>query len=304
MSQGNAELHAFFHESSSTVSYMVIDLKTKATAVIDPAADFNIFTGGLDFKFSQNIEEFIRGKQLRLQWILETHVHADHVTAAQYLKSRLGGSIVIGNRITEVQKIFSSIYNDAPSLNCDGSEFDRLLLPNEVFKLGTLEVKAIPTPGHTPACISYLIGDMLFAGDSIFMPDFGTARCDFPGGSAPDLYNSARCLLDLPDETRVFVGHDYGPGGRPIEWETTVGDQKRLNIHVKDGIEMKEFVNMREARDLKLSLPSMIIPSIQINMRAGNLPEADSNGFSYIKTPINEFPGTRTKSTLRMQKNK
>ncbi len=294
MSQGNAELHAFFHEPSSTVSYMVIDLKTKATAVIDPAADFNISTGGLDFKFSQNIEEFIRARQLRLQWILETHVHADHVTAAQYLKSHLGGSVAIGNRITEVQKIFSSIYNDASSLNCDGSEFDRLLLPNEVFELGTLKVKAIPTPGHTPACISYLIGDMLFVGDSIFMPDFGTARCDFPGGSAPDLYKSARCLLGLPDETRVFVGHDYGPGDRPIKWETTVGEQKRLNIHVKDGIEMKEFVDMREARDSKLSLPSMIIPSIQINMRAGNLPEVDSNGISYIKTPINEFPGTRS----------
>ena len=291
MSSDKLALKAFVHEGSSTISYLLIEPKMRAAAVIDPAADFNISTGQLDFTFCKKIEEVIRAEKLQLQWILETHVHADHVTGAQYLRSRLGGDVAIGHRIVEVQKIFSEVYNDMPALKCDGSEFDRLLKPNEIFLLGDLKVEAIPTPGHTPACMTYLCDKMLFVGDSIFMPDFGTARCDFPGGSAPDLYNSAKRLLDLPDATRVFVGHDYGTGGRPITWETTIGKQRLENIHIKNGVDINDFVYMRETRDSKLSLPSMIVPSIQINIRAGRLPEAEGNGISYIKTPINEFPG-------------
>jgi len=291
LSSDKLELEAFVHEGSSTISYLLIEPEMGAAAVIDPAADFNISTGQLDFAFCKKIEEVIQAKKLQLQWILETHVHADHVTGAQYLRSRLGGNVAIGHRIVEVQKIFSDVYNDMPALKCDGSEFDRLLKPNEMILLGDLKVEAIPTPGHTPACMSYLCDEMLFVGDSIFMPDFGTARCDFPGGSAPDLYNSAQRLLDLPDATRVFVGHDYGPGGRPVTWETTIGKQRLENIHIKNGIDINEFVSMRETRDSTLSLPAMIVPSIQVNIRAGRLPEAEDNGISYIKTPINEFPG-------------
>ena len=229
-----------------------------------------------------------------MQWILETHVHADHVTGAQYLKSRLGGKVAIGCRIREVQEIFSKIYNDAPDPTFDGSEFDFLLKPDEVLSFGNTKIEVIPTPGHTPACNSYLIENMLFVGDSIFMPDFGTARCDFPGGSANDLYASAQRLLGLPDSTKVFVGHDYGPGGRAIAWETTIGEQRKKNIHINSEIQLEEFVSVREARDRVLSLPQMIIPSIQINMRAGMLPQVERNGISYLKTPINHFPGIET----------
>ena len=294
MRSNNIDLHAFLHEASSTISYLLLEQSAGVAVVIDPAADFNILTGELDFTFCCEIENIIRNSRCHLQWILETHVHADHVTGAQYLKSRLGGKVAIGCRIREVQEIFSKIYNDAPDPTFDGSEFDFLLKPDEVLSFGNTKIEVIPTPGHTPACNSYLIENMLFVGDSIFMPDFGTARCDFPGGSANDLYDSAQRLLGLPDSTKVFVGHDYGPGGRSIAWETTIGEQRKKNIHINSDIQLEEFVSVREARDRVLSLPQMIIPSIQINMRAGMLPQVERNGISYLKTPINHFPGIET----------
>ena len=294
MKSNNIEFYPFVHEASSTISYLLLEQSAGVAVVIDPAADFNILTGELDFTFCCEIENIIRNSRCHLQWILETHVHADHVTGAQYLKSRLGGKVAIGCRIREVQEIFSKIYNDAPDPTFDGSEFDFLLKPGEVLSFGNTKIEVIPTPGHTPACNSYLIENMLFVGDSIFMPDFGTARCDFPGGSANDLYASAQRLLGLPDSTKVFVGHDYGPGGRSIAWETTIGEQRKKNIHINSEIQLEEFVSVREARDRVLSLPQMIIPSIQINMRAGMLPQVERNGISYLKTPINHFPGIET----------
>ena len=294
MKSNNIEFYPFVHESSSTISYLLLEQSAGVAVVIDPAADFNILTGELDFTFCCEIENIIQNSKCHLQWILETHVHADHVTGAQYLKSRLGGKVAIGCRIREVQEIFSKIYNDAPDPTFDGSEFDFLLKPGEVLSFGNTKIEVIPTPGHTPACNSYLIENMLFVGDSIFMPDFGTARCDFPGGSANDLYASAQRLLGLPDSTKVFVGHDYGAGGRSIAWETTIGEQRKKNIHINSEIQLEEFVSVREARDRVLSLPKMIIPSIQINMRAGMLPQIERNGISYLKTPINHFPGIET----------
>ena len=294
MKSNNIEFYPFVHEASSTISYLLLEQSAGVAVVIDPAADFNILTGELDFTFCCEIENIIQNSECQLQWILETHVHADHVTGAQYLKSRLGGKVAIGCRIREVQEIFSKIYNDAPDPTFDGSEFDFLLKPGEVLSFGNTKIEVIPTPGHTPACNSYLIENMLFVGDSIFMPDFGTARCDFPGGSANDLYASAQRLLGLPDSTKVFVGHDYGPGGRSIAWETNIGEQRKKNIHINSEIQLEEFVSVREARDRVLSLPKMIIPSIQINMRAGMLPQVERNGISYLKTPINHFPGIET----------
>ena len=294
MKSNNIEFYPFVHEASSTISYLLLEQSAGVAVVIDPAADFNILTGELDFTFCCEIENIIQNSKCQLQWILETHVHADHVTGAQYLKSRLGGKVAIGCRIREVQEIFSKIYNDAPDPTFDGSEFDFLLKPDEVLSFGNTKIEVIPTPGHTPACNSYLIENMLFVGDSIFMPDFGTARCDFPGGSANDLYASAQRLLGLPDSTKVFVGHDYGPGGRSIAWETTIGEQRKKNIHINSEIQLEEFVSVREARDRVLSLPQMIIPSIQINMRAGMLPQVEKNGISYLKTPSNHFAGIET----------
>ena len=284
---------AFLHESSSTISYLVVDEVTKSVALIDPVADYDISTGKMAHGFSDAIVKKIRSCNYNLEWIIETHVHADHVSDAQYFKAKLGGKIAIGGRIKEVQKTFASIYDEDKLFPCDGSQFDYLISPDEIIRIGELEARAISTPGHTPACMSYLIGNSLFVGDSIFMPDFGTARCDFPGGSASDLYASAKKLVSLPDETRVFVGHDYGPGGRPIAWETTIAAEKQSNIHVADGINLDEFVRMRETRDAQLNLPGMIIPAIQINMRAGQLPGPSENGVSYLKTPINSFPGLK-----------
>ena len=294
MESNNIDFYPFVHEASSTISYLLLEQSAGVAVVIDPAADFNILTGELDFTFCCEIENIIQNSKCQLQWILETHVHAVHVTGSQYLKSRLGGKVAIGCRIREVQEIFSKIYNDAPDPTFDGSEFDFLLKPDEVLSFGNTKIEVIPTPGHTPACNSYLIENMLFVGDSIFMPDFGTARCDFPGGSANDLYASAQRLLGLPDSTKVFVGHDYGPGGRSIAWETNIGEQRKKNIHINSEIQLEEFVSVREARDRVLSLPQMIIPSIQINMRAGMLPQVERNGISYLKTPINHFPGIET----------
>ena len=284
---------AFLHDQSSTITYLVVDKATKSAAVIDPVADYDISTGKMSHNFSDKILTALNSSNYNLDWIIETHVHADHVSDAQYFKKEFGGKIAIGSRIKEVQKAFVKIYDEEEVFPCDGSQFDYLINPGEIFQIGELEATAISTPGHTPACMSYLIGTSVFVGDSIFMPDFGTARCDFPGGSAKDLYTSAKKLVALPDETRVFVGHDYGPGGRAIAWETTIGAEKQSNIHIRDGISLDDFVKLRETRDSQLNLPGMIIPSIQINMRAGKLPYPSENGVSYLKTPINNFPGLK-----------
>jgi len=291
MASVKPEVTAFLHERSSTISYIVADPTSGNAAVIDAAANFDLRAGKLDNAPADIIADEIERRGLKLEWILETHVHADHVSGAQHLRARLGGRVAIGGRISEVQETFAAIYDEDDRFSRDGSQFDHLFEPNERFSVGEIEALAIPTPGHTPACMSYLIGDAVFVGDSIFMPDFGSARCDFPGGGAETLYESAHRILALPDETRMFVGHDYGPGGRPIAWETTVGEQKRSNMHVGDGATLERFVEMRTTRDAQLGLPGMIIPSIQINMRAGKLPEPGGNGVSHIKVPINGFPG-------------
>lgn len=291
MTSGRPDVTAFLHERSSTISYIVEDPSTGRAAIIDAAADFDLTAGRLDRFPTDVIANEVARRGLVLDWILETHVHADHVSGAQHLRERLGGRVAIGDRIAEVQETFAAVYDEDGRFQRDGSQFDYLFAPDEEFSVGGIEARAIPTPGHTPACMSYLIGDAVFVGDSIFMPDFGSARCDFPGGDAETLYRSAQRILALPDETRMFVGHDYGPGGRPIAWETTVGEQKRTNKHVGVGISMEQFVEMRTTRDAQLGLPGMIIPSIQINIRAGKLPEPGANGISHIKVPINGFPG-------------
>lgn len=291
MTSGRPEVTAFLHERSSTISYIVADPSTGRAAVIDPAADFNLAAGILDNAPADAIAGEVERRGLVLDWILETHVHADHVSGAQRLRERLGGRVAIGGRISEVQEAFAAVYDEDPGFRHDGSQFDYLFAPDEEFSVGGIEARAIPTPGHTPACMSYLIGDAVFVGDSIFMPDFGSARCDFPGGDAETLYRSAQRLLALPDETRTFVGHDYGVGGRAIAWESSIGEQRRSNKHVGIGISLEQFVEMRGTRDARLGLPGMIIPAIQINIRAGKLPEPGANGISYIKVPINGFPG-------------
>jgi glyoxylase-like metal-dependent hydrolase (beta-lactamase superfamily II) len=293
MTSVRPEVIAFLHERSSTISYIVADPSSGRAVVVDPAADFDLAAGRLDYGPSDRLADEIEARGLGLDWILETHVHADHVSGAQNLRERLGGRVAIGGRISEVQNAFAAVYDEDDRFRRDGSQFDHLFTPDEMFSVGSIEARAIPTPGHTPACMSYLIGDAVFVGDSIFMPDFGSARCDFPGGGAETLYHSAQRLLALPDETRMFVGHDYGPGGRPIAWETSVGEQKRENKHVGGGITLEQFVEMRTARDAQLGLPGMIIPSIQINMRAGMLPEPGTNGISHIKVPVNGFPGAK-----------
>ncbi|MBL6597690.1 MAG: MBL fold metallo-hydrolase, partial [Alphaproteobacteria bacterium] len=252
MASVKPEVTAFLHERSSTISYIVADPTSGNAAVIDAAADFDLMAGKLDNAPADIIADEIERRGLKLEWILETHVHADHVSGAQHLRARLGGRVAIGGRISEVQETFAAIYDEDDRFSRDGSQFDHLFEPNERFSVGEIEALAIPTPGHTPACMSYLIGDAVFVGDSIFMPDFGSARCDFPGGGAETLYESAHRILALPDETRMFVGHDYGPGGRPIAWETTVGEQKRSNMHVGDGATLERFVEMRTTRDAQL----------------------------------------------------
>lgn len=291
MPGANLKVQGFYHEPSGTVTYLVADLATKKCAVIDPVANFTMATGKLDAAPLEAVLAEISAHDLTVEWILESHVHADHVTGAPALRDRVGGKIAIGAGIVEVQKVFAEIYGEGDDFTADGSQFDHLFAGKEIFNIGGLECQAHSTPGHTPACMSYHIGDAVFVGDTVFMPDFGTARCDFPGGDAAKLYASARHILGLPGETRIFVGHDYGPGGREIAWETNVATMRQDNKHVRDGISQSEFVDMRETRDAQLNLPGMIIPAIQINMRAGHLPPAGDNGVSYLKVPVNGFPG-------------
>jgi glyoxylase-like metal-dependent hydrolase (beta-lactamase superfamily II) len=274
-------IQPFFDTATNTVSYVVVDTETKQCAIIDSVLDFDFASGRTNTANADNIIQYIEMNTLNVEWILETHVHADHLSAAPYLQERLGGDIAIGENIITVQETFGKVFNEGTEFERDGSQFDRLLREGNTFMIGELTARVLHTPGHTPACLTYLIEDAAFVGDTMFMPDFGTARCDFPGGSAADLYDSIQKILALPDETRIFVGHDYAPGDRDYAWETTVKEQKELNVQIA-GKSKEEYVAMREARDAKLSMPKLILPSIQVNMRAGEVPET-------IKVPVNKL---------------
>jgi glyoxylase-like metal-dependent hydrolase (beta-lactamase superfamily II) len=282
-----ALVEAFFDEPTNTVSYLVVDPQTRRAAVIDPVLDYDQRTGKASAKSADRIIGRAAVLEATIDWVLETHVHADHLSGAPYIKVKTGAKVVIGERIREVQKIFRPVFN-ALDVSGEGSEFDRLVKDGDRLQLGDLTIEVIATPGHTPACVSYRIGDVVFVGDTLFMPDYGTARADFPGGDARALYRSIRRLLALPKETRLFMCHDYLPkGGRDhYAWETTVGDELAHNIHVHDGVSEDQFVAMRQARDATLSAPVLLMPSIQVNMRAGKLPPADTNGVHYIKIPV------------------
>jgi glyoxylase-like metal-dependent hydrolase (beta-lactamase superfamily II) len=279
-------IRAFFDEPTNTVSYLVADAATRRAAVIDPVLDYDHRTGKASTKSADAILEAAANGGFQIDWVLETHAHADHLSGAPYLKLKTGAKVGIGEHIRDVQKIFRPVFN-ATDLKGDGSEFDRLFRDGERFSIGSLEVEVLHVPGHTPADIAYKIGDAVFVGDTLFMPDYGTARADFPGGDARTLYRSIRRLLSLPSVTRLFMCHDYkAPGRDHYAWETTVGEQRAHNPHVKDGIEEEAFVAMREARDAKLAAPLLLLPSIQVNIRAGKLPPADANGVHYIKIPV------------------
>lgn len=281
-------VHAFFDEATNTLTYVVQEPEGRACAVIDSVLDFDYASGRTDTRSADAIIDFIRKKDLRLEWVLETHVHADHLSAAPYIQAALGGKIGIGERITVVQNTFGKIFNEGTEFQRDGSQFDKLFRQGDSFMIGQMRGEVMHTPGHTPACLTYAIGDAAFVGDTLFMPDFGTARCDFPGGSAETLWESIQKILALPEETRIFVGHDYKAEGRDAyAWETTVGAQKALNKHVGAGKSRDEFVAMRNARDASLAMPRLIIPSLQINMRAGQMPKAADNGRVYLKVPLN-----------------
>ncbi|MEX0340207.1 MAG: MBL fold metallo-hydrolase [Arenibacterium sp.] len=284
------DVHAFFDAATNTISYLVKEPNGHACAVIDSVLDYDQAAGRTTTKSADEIIAFIRDNDLKLEWILESHVHADHLSAAPYLQEQLSGRIGIGDQITVIQDTFGKIFNEGTEFQRDGSQFDALFKEGDSIHIGQMRCDVLHTPGHTPACLTYVIGDSAFVGDTLFMPDFGTARCDFPGGSSEDLYRSIQKILSLPDETRIFVGHDYkAPGRDEFAWETTVGEQKALNVHIGQGRPIEEFVEMRDARDATLGMPRLILPSLQVNMRAGNMPEPDSDGDVYLKVPINKI---------------
>ena len=278
------DVTGFFHKQTGSITYVVADPATKRAAVVDSVLDFDQAAGRTTTVFADRIADHVRQRGQTVEWLLETHCHADHLSAAPHLRDRLGGQVAIGANIGEVQRIFSRLYNiDLPELK----GFDRLFAEGDRFKIGSLEARVMHTPGHTPACVTYVIGDAAFCGDTLFMPDYGTARCDFPGGSAETLYRSIRRILDLPADTRIFTAHDYQPDGRPPAWASTVGQQRRANKHVRDGIGEEEFVAMRQARDKTLAMPQLLWPSVQVNINAGQMPQAEGNGLVYLKIPIN-----------------
>ena len=283
-------VHAFFDEATNTISYIVRDPQGKACAIVDSVLDFDHASGRTDTRSADAIIAYVTEHDLNVQWILETHVHADHLSAAPYLQEKLGGKIGIGDQIKVVQDTFGKVFNEGTEFQRDGSQFDQLFREGDSFHIGQLRGDVMHTPGHTPACMTYVIGDAAFVGDTLFMPDFGTARCDFPGGSSKALYASIQKILALPDATRIFVGHDYkAPGRDEYAWETTVGEQKALNVHIGGGKPAEDFIKMRDARDATLAMPKLIIPSLQVNMRAGNMPEPDDQGDVFLKVPINKL---------------
>ncbi|MEO0703850.1 MAG: MBL fold metallo-hydrolase [Pseudomonadota bacterium] len=281
---------AFFDSATNTISYVVQEPEGAGAAIVDSVLDFDYASGRTDTASADAVITFVKQHDLRVDWILETHVHADHLSAAPYLQEKLGGKIGIGSQITAVQDTFGKIFNEGTEFQRDGSQFDALFSDGDSFHIGQMRGDVMHTPGHTPACMTYVIGDAAFVGDTLFMPDFGTARCDFPGGSAEDLYNSIQRILTLPDATRIFVGHDYKAPGREVyAWESTVGEQKARNVHIGGGQDKDAFVDMREARDATLGMPKLIVPSLQVNMRAGNMPEPDAAGDVFLKVPVNKL---------------
>ena len=284
----NPVVTSFFDEPTNTVTYIVADPKTKACAIVDSVLDYDASSGATTTESADELIAFIKDEGLKLEYILETHAHADHFSAAPYLQEQLGGIIGIGRHINDVQKVFGRLFNAGTDFKADGSEFGRLFDDGDCFEIGSLAARVIHVPGHTPACVAFHIGDAVFVGDTLFMPDFGSARCDFPGGDAGTLYDSVQKLYELPDETRMFLCHDYkAPGRDHYAWETTVGEQKRSNIHLNASVTRDEFIKMRTERDKTLALPKLIMPSIQVNMRAGRMPPPEDNGVSYIKIPLN-----------------
>ncbi|MGH6913410.1 MAG: MBL fold metallo-hydrolase [Geminicoccales bacterium] len=283
------QVQSFFHEESSTICHVLWEPDGQRCAIIDAVLDFDEAAGRTTTAFADQVAMFVRERGLGVDWILETHAHADHLSAAWHLKQSLGGRIAIGATITEVQRLWKEIYNLPHDHPTDGSQFDHLFADGEPFRIGALEASVIETPGHTPANVTYLVGDAAFVADTIFQPDFGTARCDFPGGSARELYHSIQRILDLPPETRLFTGHDYMPGGREPAWESTVAEQRASNLHLKDQPSEEQFVAMREARDATLPMPRLILHALQVNMEAGRLPPPENNGTSYIKIPLNRL---------------
>ena len=280
-------IHGIFDPATWTVTYVVYDQAGGSCAIIDSVLDYDPKSGRTSTDSADQVMAFVKEQQLSVAWILETHAHADHLTAAPYLKAHLGGKTAIGCHITAVQRVFKGVFNLEGSFKEDGTQFDHLLKEDETFAIGSLTAQALYVPGHTPACMAYQVGDAVFVGDTLFMPDVGSARCDFPGGDAQTLYASARKILSLPDETRLFMCHDYPPEGRDVRFETTVAEQRAHNIHLHDGIDEAEFVRMRTARDATLAMPVLILPAVQINIRAGEFPPKDDNGVAYLKIPLN-----------------
>jgi len=284
------DVEGFFDEATNTVSYILRDPETSACAIVDSVLDYDIASGRTSTASADKIIAAVQERQLKVEWILETHVHADHLSAAPYLQEKLGGKVGIGEKITVVQDIFGKVFNAGTEFQRDGSQFDHLFEDGDTFTIGKLNARVMHTPGHTPACMTYVIGDAAFVGDTLFMPDYGTARADFPGGDARALYRSIRKVLSLPPKTRLFLCHDYkAPGRDHFAWETTVEAERAGNVHVKDGVTEDEFVEMRTARDKKLGTPKLIIPSIQVNMNAGNFPDPDENGNVFLKVPVNRI---------------
>lgn len=281
------EVKGFFDPATNTISYVVKDPASTACAIVDSVMDIDYAAGRITYDHADQLIAYVRDKGLTLEWLIETHVHADHLSAAPYIQRQLGGKIGIGRNITVVQDTFGKVFNEGTEFQRDGSQFDRLFDDGDSYQIGGMSCFAMHTPGHTPACMTHVMGDAAFVGDTLFMPDGGSARADFPGGDAGQLYDSIQKVLSLPDEMRLFMCHDYGPNGREIRWETTVGDEKAHNIHVGQGRTREEFVTMRTARDKTLAMPKLIIPSLQVNMRGGDLPPADEDGKRFLKVPIN-----------------
>jgi len=284
------DVTGFFDEATNTISYLVQEPEGRACAVIDSVLDFDYASGRTDTASADALIAEIRARDLDVKWLLETHVHADHLSAAPYIQQQVGGQIGIGDNIRLVQDTFGKVFNEGTEFQRDGSQFDALFQDGDSLHIGQVRCDVLHTPGHTPACLTYVIGDAAFVGDTLFMPDFGTARCDFPGGSSEMLYQSIQRILSLPDETRIFVGHDYKAPGRDVyAWESTVGEQKSRNVHVGTGKSQDDFVEMRDTRDAQLAMPKLIVPSLQVNMRAGHMPPADEDGNVFLKVPVNKL---------------
>jgi len=287
-SKSRPEVRSCFDEATNTVTHIVADPTTSAAAIIDPVLDFDQASARTSTKSADKLIADVKDNGLKVEWIMETHIHADHLTAAHYLKEQLNAPIGVGQHISSVQKTFNPVFHQPYPVPDDGHPFDQLFADGEQFRIGSLEATVIATPGHTPACVSFLIGDAVFVGDTLFMPDYGTARCDFPGGDAGTLYDSIERLLELPEDTRMFLCHDYPPAEREAAWETTVKEQRNHNIHIANKTRV-EFVKMRRDRDSGLNMPQLIFPSLQVNIQAGELPQAEDNGIQYLKVPLNQF---------------